>query len=408
MSHLEKEAADPGTSAIRLHELASNHPNLRPLIAINPSTYPGLVTWLAQLDDPAVNLALKQRVAAEASRTTPASGPRRVSVLGRADTGSGTGRASSGTSSDGNGANGNGSNGKGPNGGAIPRPVDPTSDTREGEDEADAPTSDLPVLTAAQTGGAGGAAASGPGSGSAPAYSPAYSPAMAHEQSPALATESPRKNENNKTKVLIAVIAVLAAVAIALALILIQQRNASQQNQADGGSAAGQSAENDQDSSAAGSDENTEEPADDPTKEDPDQPLPIQFPAPPNALNSDHFVSPSGNIACIADGESMKCTIRSRAFDDPTLPDCGREAVTLRVTQDEVGLACDAESVSTSGAATLSYTDYAATGDFACHSSQFGISCWNIVSGKAFALAREGYLTGDRGQILVADFPWTR
>ena len=36
-------------------------PELRPCIARNPSTYPALVDWLAQLNDPAVNAALATR-----------------------------------------------------------------------------------------------------------------------------------------------------------------------------------------------------------------------------------------------------------------------------------------------------------------------------------------------------------
>ncbi|WP_442864314.1 variant leucine-rich repeat-containing protein [Arthrobacter sp. ATA002] len=55
------EAADPQTPLARLQELAANHPHTRPAVAANPSTYPGLLTWLGQLDDPAVDQALRQR-----------------------------------------------------------------------------------------------------------------------------------------------------------------------------------------------------------------------------------------------------------------------------------------------------------------------------------------------------------
>ncbi len=55
------EAANPGTSAQELFDIASNVPELRAAVASNPSTYPDLLTWLGQLGDPAVDAALKAR-----------------------------------------------------------------------------------------------------------------------------------------------------------------------------------------------------------------------------------------------------------------------------------------------------------------------------------------------------------
>lgn len=42
-------------------KIAQYAPELRPCIARNPSTYPALVDWIAQLNDPAVNAALATR-----------------------------------------------------------------------------------------------------------------------------------------------------------------------------------------------------------------------------------------------------------------------------------------------------------------------------------------------------------
>ncbi|MET4060214.1 hypothetical protein ABIB35_001759 [Arthrobacter sp. UYP6] len=55
------EAANPETPLARLQELAANHPQARPAVAANPSTYPSLLIWLGQLGDPAVDQALRQR-----------------------------------------------------------------------------------------------------------------------------------------------------------------------------------------------------------------------------------------------------------------------------------------------------------------------------------------------------------
>lgn len=59
--YTEAEALNPDTPAIVLAKIAEVAPELRPALAVNPSTYPALVDWLGQLGDPAVNAALAKR-----------------------------------------------------------------------------------------------------------------------------------------------------------------------------------------------------------------------------------------------------------------------------------------------------------------------------------------------------------
>ena len=54
-------AGDPATSAAELYDLAQKHPEVWPQLAGNPSTYPDLLTWLAQSPDPLVQQALRAR-----------------------------------------------------------------------------------------------------------------------------------------------------------------------------------------------------------------------------------------------------------------------------------------------------------------------------------------------------------
>jgi hypothetical protein len=42
--------------------IAASRPDLRPLVAANPSTYPDLLQWLGHLGDPAIDAALARRV----------------------------------------------------------------------------------------------------------------------------------------------------------------------------------------------------------------------------------------------------------------------------------------------------------------------------------------------------------
>src|SRR5690625_1124412 len=56
--YTEAQASDPGTEPAVLGEIATHRPDLRPAIAGNPTAYPDLLDWLANLNDPAVNAAL--------------------------------------------------------------------------------------------------------------------------------------------------------------------------------------------------------------------------------------------------------------------------------------------------------------------------------------------------------------
>lgn len=66
--YTEAQASDPGTEPAVLGEIATHRPDLRPAIAGNPTAYPDLLDWLANLNDPAVNAAL-------AARSQSATGP---------------------------------------------------------------------------------------------------------------------------------------------------------------------------------------------------------------------------------------------------------------------------------------------------------------------------------------------
>ena len=55
------QAEDPGTSALRLQELATDHPLVRPAVAANPAAGPELLSWLKALNDDGVNAAIARR-----------------------------------------------------------------------------------------------------------------------------------------------------------------------------------------------------------------------------------------------------------------------------------------------------------------------------------------------------------
>lgn len=64
---LRAEAADPGTTAARLAEIAYLHPGTRTSVAMNANAYPGLIEWLRALNDPNINAAIDSRAHGETS-----------------------------------------------------------------------------------------------------------------------------------------------------------------------------------------------------------------------------------------------------------------------------------------------------------------------------------------------------
>lgn len=63
-------AADSSTSHAELYELVRTRPDLRPIIAQNPNTYPALLEWLGGLGDPSIDAALTRRRAPQGDQPT--------------------------------------------------------------------------------------------------------------------------------------------------------------------------------------------------------------------------------------------------------------------------------------------------------------------------------------------------
>ncbi|MEO8527622.1 MAG: DUF4190 domain-containing protein [Pseudolysinimonas sp.] len=66
-----RQASDPATPGQTLADLAAAHIDLQPVIARNPSTYPGLLDWLRKHGDAAVQVALAARDRGETSAPPP-------------------------------------------------------------------------------------------------------------------------------------------------------------------------------------------------------------------------------------------------------------------------------------------------------------------------------------------------
>ncbi|MBC7289900.1 MAG: hypothetical protein H5T83_01015 [Actinotalea sp.] len=59
-----QQAADPATPPQVLADIAALRADLRPVVALNPAAYPGLLDWLGSLGEPGVDTALRRRAEA--------------------------------------------------------------------------------------------------------------------------------------------------------------------------------------------------------------------------------------------------------------------------------------------------------------------------------------------------------
>lgn len=136
-------------------------------------------------------------------------------------------------------------------------------------------------------------------------------------------------------------------------------------------------------------------------------PTAIKYPAPANAVASDWFISPSGNIACRLGDDSATCTIYENDYQAVGLANCGAAPTTISITETGAGLACSTPSVAPDGSqGVLQYNTSAARGNVACTSTDMGMMCWNQVTGDSFALARSGWTSRTSGPISPDDFGW--
>jgi len=206
-------------------------------------------------------------------------------------------------------------------------------------------------------------------------------------QNAAPAVESKEKRGFPVMAVILGVLAVTAAVLLAFVIYVFTRGYE--------GPAAGSSP-----SSSSSSSSSTPTPSASATTEEP-----AKYPAPAGAITVDSFSSPSGNITCSFTADGVSCGIGESDWAEDGFASCtGNKVGVLTATKDKAGQSC--ESASPSGGNALAYGAAATKGDYACHSTQDGISCWNTKTGQSFALARGGWMTGTTGEIGPEKFRW--
>ena len=133
-----------------------------------------------------------------------------------------------------------------------------------------------------------------------------------------------------------------------------------------------------------------EEAAEEPT-EATSSPDPVS-PAPEDAREMTALRSPTGNIACRLEEDTVSCSVLEYDFEDSGQEGCEAGPFSIRVADEEAARACGSSSLADS-ADTLEYDDSAAYGHMACTSRFDGMTCWNTITGKGFMVNRATYET---------------
>jgi hypothetical protein len=107
------------------------------------------------------------------------------------------------------------------------------------------------------------------------------------------------------------------------------------------------------------------------------------------------FTSPSGNIGCYIDRKSVRCDIERRDWDPPARPaSCNENVDYGQGIQLAAGGApefvCAGDTALSVGNA-LPYGQSIGAGLLRCESSESGMSCRDIETGRGFSLSIQGY-----------------
>jgi hypothetical protein len=110
------------------------------------------------------------------------------------------------------------------------------------------------------------------------------------------------------------------------------------------------------------------------------------------------FTSPSGNIGCYIDPDSVRCDIRERDWAPPPKPASCSENTDwgqgLQLTAGEpADFVCAGDTALTTEN-PLAYGDKIVAGSIECTSAPSGITCWDFQYGGEFSISREAYHLG--------------
>jgi len=105
------------------------------------------------------------------------------------------------------------------------------------------------------------------------------------------------------------------------------------------------------------------------------------------------FTSPTGNIGCYIDRDSVRCDVGDRDWSPPAAPQSCKldygQGIELRAGG-AAAFVC-AGDTALGGGEVLDYGQSIAAGLLRCESAESGMTCRDVESGRGFSIAKQGY-----------------
>ena len=373
-------AQDPSTDAEALRQLAYRYPELRPVVAAHPHAYRGLLDWLHQFNDPQVNAALEARD--DYDGYIDSNGY----LVMHGDVSGAVAGSSIRTSESGMYVLGQG---------GVNSYSQVVAQMQRHSIMGSKGTQDPEATAVYPSASSGSSYPSASGTPARPQPTPqAYRGAGASYQVQPTASQQVAPKEEKERRgfpMMGLVLGILGLIAVILLGFVIYVFKRGYEGPATNSNTTPSTSSSAPAQATPSPSATTEEP--------------VKYPAPADAITVDSFSSPSGNITCSFTADGVSCGIKESDWAEDGYASCsGSQVGVLSATKDKAGQSC--ESAVPGGGNALAYGAAATKSDFACHSTQDGISCWNTKTGQSFALARGGWMTGTTGEIGPQKFSW--
>ena len=373
-------AQDPSTDAEALRQLAYRYPELRPVVAAHPHAYRGLLDWLHQFNDPQVNAALEARD--DYDGYIDSNGY----LVMHGDVSGAVAGSSIRTSESGMYVLGQG---------GVNSYSQVVAQMQRHSIMGSKGTQDPEATAVYPSASSGSSYPSASGTPARPQPTPqAYRGAGASYQVQPTASQQVAPKEEKERRgfpMMGLVLGILGLIAVILLGFVIYVFKRGYEGPATNSNTTPSTSSSAPAQATPSPSATTEEP--------------VKYPAPADAITVDSFSSPSGNITCSFTADGVSCGIKESDWAEDGYASCsGSQVGVLSATKDKAGQSC--ESAVPGGGNALAYGAAATKGDFACRSTQDGISCWNTKTGQSFALARGGWMTGTTGEISPQKFSW--
>ena len=373
-------AQDPSTDAEALRQLAYRYPELRPVVAAHPHAYRGLLDWLHQFNDPQVNAALEARD--DYDGYIDSNGY----LVMHGDVSGAVAGSSIRTSESGMYVLGQG---------GVNSYSQVVAQVQRHSIMGSKGTQDPEATAVYPSASSGSSYPSASGTPARPQPTPqAYRGAGASYQVQPTASQQVAPKEEKERRgfpMMGLVLGILGLIAVILLGFVIYVFKRGYEGPATNSNTTPSTSSSAPAQATPSPSATTEEP--------------VKYPAPAGAITVDSFSSPSGNITCSFTADGVSCGIKESDWAEDGYASCsGSQVGVLSATKDKAGQSC--ESAVPGGGNALAYGAAATKGDFACYSTQDGISCWNTKTGQSFALARGGWMTGTTGEISPQKFSW--